>query len=225
MSKGGNQIKETPEQKYLAKVAAEKWNFAQDKLAPLEDKYMASVEQIDSPQKMSYIRGRTMQGQNQGLTETQNALGKRMAANGIDPSSGRATGSENGLALDVAKSGGDTLGRAQFEQGNQKIMGLQNVTAIGQGQSGQAQAGLSGVAQQSSSNAINSATKAFNRRSANLQLLGTVAGAGTRYGMETGAFSSPPADQYGMDTNFDTSPNNFGLNDSTGGYYDFARAQ
>ena len=35
MSGGGgdNEVKDTPEQKYLAKVAAEKWNFAQKELA------------------------------------------------------------------------------------------------------------------------------------------------------------------------------------------------
>lgn len=32
---GDNEIEDTPEQRYLAQVAAEKWNFAQDQLAPL----------------------------------------------------------------------------------------------------------------------------------------------------------------------------------------------
>lgn len=224
MSKGGsdNDIKDTPEQKYLAQVAAEKWNLAQEKLAPLEDKYMASVEQMDSEQNMSYIRGRTMQAQTQALGDAQDGYAKGMAKAGIDPSSGRFQGEMTGLALDVADSGGETLGRAQFEQDNQKILGLQNVVAIGQGQSGRAQAGLSGLAQESASDAISEATQKFNRRSANLQLIGTVAGAGTRYGMQNDWFK-PAADAgYKAPTGLDTSPNNFGLDDSTGGFYDYA---
>ena len=121
----------------------------------------------------------------------------------------------NDLGLDLAESGGENLGRAQFEQDNQKVMGLQNVTAIGQGQAGRAQAGLSGLAQQSSYDAIGDAKNAFSRRSANLQLLGNIAGAGTRYGMEGGA--SP--NQYSMDTGLDTSSNNFDLDTASGGNY------
>ena len=186
MSGGGgdNDVKDTPEQKILAQVAAEKWNFAQENLAPLEDKYMASVDQMDSEGNMSYIRGRTMQAQTQAQSEAQNQLGRGLGRAGINPNSGRSQGDQFGLAMDVARAGGDNLGRAQFEQDNQKIMGLQNVTAIGQGQSGRAQAGLSRMAQESSADAISDAQNAFNRRSANLQLIGTVAGAGTRYGMQ-----------------------------------------
>jgi len=221
MSGGGgdNDVKDTPEQKILAQVAAEKWNFAQENLAPLEDKYMASVDQMDSEGNMSYIRGRTMQAQTQAQSEAQNQLGRGLGRAGINPNSGRSQGDQFGLAMDVARAGGDNLGRAQFEQDNQKIMGLQNVTAIGQGQSGRAQAGLSRMAQESSADAISDAQNAFNRRSANLQLIGTVAGAGTRYGMQGG---SPAPDSYSMETDFNTQPNRFGLDQSSGGFYDYA---
>lgn len=186
MSGGGsdNKVKDTPEQKYLAQVAAEKWNFAQENLAPLENEYMQSVESMDSEANMSYIRGRTMQAQARGLTEAANAYGKGMAQAGINPNSGRFQGEQVGLANEVAASGGETLGRAQFEQDNQKIMGMQNITAIGQGQSGQAQAGLSSLAQQSAADAIDDATNTFNRRSANLQLAGSLLGAGARFGLQ-----------------------------------------
>ena len=215
MSGGGgdNEVKDTPEQKYLAKVAAEKWNFAQKELAPLEDKYMASVDQMDSESNMSYIRGRTMQAQTQAQGDVQGQLEDGLGKAGVNPNSGRFQGDVNDLGLDLAESGGENLGRAQFEQDNQKVMGMQNVTAIGQGQSGRAQAGLSGLAQQSSYDAIGDAKNAYNRRSANLQLVGNIAGAGTRYGME----KSP--NQYSMDTGLDTSSNNFDLDTASGGNY------
>ena len=215
---GGNEVKDTPEQRALAQVAAEKWNFSQENLAPLEDRYMASVDQMDSPSNMSYIRGRTMQGQARAQTQAQGQMETGMGRAGINPNSGRFQGEMGGLSTEIAQSGGDVLGRAQFEQDNQKIMGLQNITAIGQGQAGQAQAGLSRLAQESSNNAIGNAQNAFNRRSANLQLLGTVAGAGTRYGMQPSA-PAPDATQYSMNTQFDTSPNQFNLGNASGGFY------
>jgi len=224
MSGGGgdNDIKDTPEQRYLAQVAAEKWNYAQEKLAPLENQYMEHVDNMDSEGNMSYIRGRTMQAQTQAQSQAQGDLSRGLGRAGINPNSGRFQGDQTGLSLDIAKAGGENLGRAQFEQDNQKVMGLQNITAIGQGQSGRAQAGLSRMAQESSSDAISDTQKAFNRRSANLQLIGTVAGAGTRYGMQGNA---PSTDGYGMNTDFNTQPNNFGLDDATGGFYDFAGGQ
>ena len=192
MSGGGgdNKVKDTPEQKYLAQVAAEKWNFAQEQLAPLENRYMEQVEQMDSEGRMSYIRGRTMQAQNQAQSGAMDEMELGLGQAGINPNSGRFQGEMEGLGLDLAESGGENLGRAQFEQDSQKVMGLQNITAIGQGQSGQAQAGLSQMAQESAADAIGDAQNAFNRRSANLQLVGTVAGAGTRYGMENGWFDA-----------------------------------
>ncbi len=224
MSGGGgdNKVEDTPEQKYLAQVAAEKWNFAQKNLAPLENEYMASVEQIDSEANKSYIRGRTMQAQAQAQSEFQTEFGKGLGRAGINPGSGRWQGDQTGLALDVAEAGGENLGRAEFEQDNQKILGLQNVVAIGQGQSGQAQAGLSRMAQESSSDAISDAVQSFNRRSANLQLVGTLAGAGTRYGMENNwglSVPKPKPDVYSMDTGFNTDPNYFTVNDARGGLY------
>lgn len=185
MSGGGDTgVKDTPEQRELAAIAAEKWNFAQENLAPLEDEYIRHVGQMDSAANKSYIRGRTMQAQNQAQSQAQEQLHDGLTGAGINPNSGRHAAETQGLGLDLGAAGGENLGRAEFEQDSQKIQGLQNITAIGQGQAGQAQAGLSRLSQESTSNAINSAQNAFNRRSANLQLVGNLAGAGARYGME-----------------------------------------
>lgn len=183
---GGSDPKDTPEQRKLAEVAAEKWNFAQENLAPLEDQYMDSVNQMTDADRMSYIRGRTMQSQQQAGSEVTEQAGQQLQQGGIDPSSGRYQGTMSGLSLDTAEAGGETLGRAQFEQENQQVQGLQNIVAIGQGEAGQAQAGLSTVASQSAADARQSAAGKFNRRSANLQLLGQVAGAGASYGLNGG---------------------------------------
>jgi len=221
MSGGGddNEVKDTPEQKHLAEVAAEKWNFAQEKLAPLEDRYMEHVDQMDSEGKMSYIRGRTFQAQGQGLSQAQGQMESGLAQAGINPNSGRFQGEMHGLSQDIAGTGGEMAGRAQFEQDSQQVRGLQNIVAIGQGQSGQAQAGLSRLAQESSSDAIAQSQNAFNRRSANLQLVGQLAGAGTNYGMENNWFGGgQPPQTSGMSVPSEPYSAGLGLDTGSNGY-------
>lgn len=193
---GDTTVKDTPEQRQLAQVAAEKWNFAQEKLAPLENAYMESVGDMTSDANMSYIAGRTLQSQQQVVSDASQQAGLQLSQAGIDPSSGRAQSAMSGIALDGASAGGETLGRAQFEQENQQVRGLQNIVAIGQGQAGQTQQGLSSIASQSAVDARQTAANRFNRRSANLQLLGQVAGAGTAYGLDK---LSTPNSGLGMD--------------------------
>lgn len=183
-SSSGSGIEDTPEQKQLAAVAAEKWNFSQQELAPLENQYMEHVAQMDSEANKSYIRGRVTQSQSQAGGQAREGMHRSLTAGGIDPGSGRYTAAMGGMGLELAAAGGENLGRAQFEQDSQKVMGLQNIIQLGQGKSGRAQAGLSHLAQQSSQNAISDAAKAFNRRSSNLQLVGNVAGAGFGMGLK-----------------------------------------
>lgn len=186
MSGGGGDtdVEDTPEQRHMAQVAAEKWNYAQERLAPLEGEYMQDVGKMTAPSKMGYIEGQASQGQMQATGDMMEQANSQLAQGGIDPSSGRAQSTNTGLTLDAAEAGGETMGRAQFEQENQQVQGLQNIVAMGQGESGQAQAGMSSVASQASADARNEAMQNFNRRNANLQLLGNVAGAGARYGMQ-----------------------------------------
>lgn len=180
---GDNEVKDTPEQKALAEVAAQKWNYAQEKLAPLEDAYMEQVGEMTDNGKMSYISGRAMQGQQQATSEAAGQASDQLQQAGVDPSSGRYQDEMAGLAMSGAEAGGETAGRAQFEQENQQIAGLQNIVSIGQGEAGRAQQGLGAIAGQSAADARQSAASKFNRRSANLQLLGQVAGAGASYGL------------------------------------------
>ncbi|CBV42516.1 hypothetical protein [Halomonas elongata] len=181
---GSTDIEDTPEQRHMAEVAAEKWNYAQEQLAPLENEYMQDVGQMTTPSRMGYIEGQASQGQMQATHDLMGEASGKLNQAGIDPSSGRAQSVMTGLSLDAAEAGGSQMGRGQFEQENQQVQGLQNIVAMGQGESGQAQAGLSTVASYAQSDARSDAVQSFNRRSANLQLLGQVAGAGTRYGLD-----------------------------------------
>jgi|TARA_R100001143_G_scaffold16407_3_gene18576 hypothetical protein len=197
MSGGGsesdNTVKDTPEQRYAAQVAAEKWNFAQGKLAPLEDQYMANVDDMDSAGRMSYIRGRTNQASMGNLSQGLQQLDAQLGQAGINPNSGRWLGTQADFSEQNAQQGGETMGRAQFQQKSEQIKGMQNIVAMGSGESTQSQAGLSDIAATSAADARSEATNNFNRRSANLQLLGTAAGAATNYGMSQFGSSAAPA--------------------------------
>lgn len=197
MSGGGgdNDIEDTPEQKYLAQVAAEKWNFAQDKLAPLQNEYMQQVEQMDSPGRKAYIMGRANQGTQAAIGRGAEQLGNQAQAAGIDPSSGKFKGMMMDSTAEAASAGGEVAARAMAEQDNQKVAGLQNVLAIGSGQDTRALAGLTDMSSLSAQQARADAYGAFNRRASNLNTVGTLAGAGTRYYMNQPAMKS--ADQLG----------------------------
>lgn len=219
MSGGGksdNTVRDTPEQRHAAQVAAEKWNFAQNNLAPLEDQYMANVEDMDSSSRMSYIRGRTNQSSMGGLSQGLQQVGQQLGQAGINPNSGRWQGTQADLAEQSAQQGGETMGRAQFQQRAEKIKGMQNIVAMGAGEATQAQAGLSDIASASARDARSDATNSFNRRSANLQLLGSAAGAAANYGMNKfGGGASPAAQGSGVGlSGFD---NGFGLSSSSVG--------
>ena len=213
-SKSDNTVKDTPEQRHAAQVAAEKWNFAQNNLAPLEDQYMANVEDMDSSSRMSYIRGRTNQSSMAGLSQGLQQVDAQLGQAGVNPNSGRWQGTQADMAERSAQQGGETMGRAQFQQSGEKIRGMQNIVAMGSGEATQAQAGLSDIASASARDARSDATNSFNRRSANLQLLGAAAGAATNYGMNKfGGGASPAAQGSGVGlSGFD---NGFGLSSSS----------
>lgn len=197
MSGGGgdsdNTVKDTPEQRHAAQVAAEKWNFAQSNLAPLEDQYMANVEDMDSAGRMSYIRGRANQASMDNLSQGLQRVGAQLGQAGINPNSGRWLGTQADFAEQNAQQGGETMGRAQFQQKAEQVKGLQNIVAMGSGESTQAQAGLSDIAATSAADARSDAANNFNRRSANLQLLGAAAGAAANYGMNKFGSAAPSA--------------------------------
>jgi uncharacterized protein (DUF849 family) len=186
MSGGGDddtKITDTPEQRYMAQIAAEKWNFAQDNLAPLEDLYMKRVDDLDSASRNSYLRGVTNQANQASLGNNTQKVTQQLGQAGINPNSGRFIGTQTQLADQSASNGGETMGRAQFQQQIEKTKGLQNVIALGAGKETMATNGLGDIANASSKDAMADSRQAFSRNQSNLQLLGTLAGGATRVGL------------------------------------------
>jgi hypothetical protein len=186
MSGGGSKdttVSDTPEQRHAAQVAAEKWNFAQETLAPLENEYMKRVEDMGSESRSSYIRGATNQSMMAGLDTTTSRVNQQLGGGGINPNSGKWQGTTADAGSEVAAVGGETMGRGLYQQDQEQVRGLQNIIAIGSGKEGTAQNGLNRIASTSAADARSDASTALNRRSANLQLVNMAAGAGTSYAL------------------------------------------
>lgn len=195
MSGKDDKVKETPEQRELAKIAAEKWNFSQETLAPLMQKYMDKTDSMKSDHALGYQAGRANEEAQAIQGEQRQQVNEQARQAGLDPSSGRAQMTNAQLQAGQAESAGDYSARSQNEQLNQHVMGLQNITAIGQGQASQAQAGIGQLAQISAQEQRADSQNKFNRRSANMQLVGSLAGAGAGYAKEQGMFGGASQEQ------------------------------
>ncbi len=185
MSGGGdNEIKDTPQQQYLASVAADTWNFSQQELKPLQAAYMDQVESMKDPARKDFIAGKANLGQQAAFSSGVEQITEGASSRGLDLNSGKMKGALVDMATGAAESGGQVSAQGKFSQDSQYIKGLQSVVDIGSGQQTQAVAGLADVAQVAGQNARADAMDNFNRHSSNLQTIGTIAGAGARYAME-----------------------------------------
>lgn len=186
MSGGGDtEIKDTPEQKALAKVAAEEWNYAQEVLAPLQDLYMKQVDEFNSQERKDFVTGRANIGAQNAIGQGSSELVTNATANGLDLGSGKFKSALSESVTDTASIGGEVASRGLMDIERGKVNGLQNVVAIGAGQETQAISGMTDIAALSAQTARSDAYNAFNRNSANLQTLGTIAGAGANYYMNS----------------------------------------
>lgn len=177
--KSSNKIEETAEEKELAKIAMEKWEFQQEHLNPLVDTYMAKTDAMKTRAAYGYTAGRVNEQGQIGGAQLRQQVGEQSRMAGLDPSSGRAMGIQQEAMNLGAQSTGETGGRAAMEQTNQYVKGQQTITNIGLGRASEAQAGLGQIASQAGQQAQQDAFTTFNRNSANMQLLGGLAGIGT----------------------------------------------
>lgn len=176
---GGEKVEETEEEKELAQIASEKWDRYQEAFVPLENEYMAEVDDMGSQQAMDEVTG-------QAATTVQQGMGD-MPAN---PNRGAPMGGM-GRALGSARAGAVTQAGTGLR--GQEIQGKQGLVAMGQGQSAEAMQGLGDVASQAAGEAQQEAFRDFNRRQAWGNLAGQAAGMGISYGMGGGGGGNPYA--------------------------------
>lgn len=184
MGKGGsNEIQETEAQIAAAEVAMEQWELYKNELQPYEDLFMEKVDDLNSEGEFDKLAGTAALGTAQSFGEARAGLADSMAASGVDPTSGRYQEAMKGLATDQALSQTDTANRAQSSQQDKYVAGLKDVVSIGAGQKAESLAGIGDVATTSLRKATSDAQSSYQSQQATAGLVGTLAGAGTAYGL------------------------------------------
>lgn len=179
MSKGGaGSVKETPEERALADVAAQQMQRYGEVYVPLENQYMKDVRM--TPDEYQYAEGQTATNVNRQFGGARAQGERQLAQHGIDGGSGHSKMALARSYGDQAKSLG--VGRTDTENQveNLHYRGLENVVNMGMGINDQANLGLSQAAQGASQRAGQDAWRSFNDDNARAYGIGVAGGAVTR---------------------------------------------
>lgn len=184
MSKGGSSdIPETEEQRALAEVASEKWDMFETSFKPVRQEYINEMMANNDASKYTDLAESVSTDAAIMLEKEAQGAAGNLAAQSIDPTSGRYQATMGKIASDSAVITADTVNRAQSTQQSAYMQGLGNVMAMGEKKSMQATQGLSDVAADSVDSAMQSARNKASSRSDVKTGLGMVIGAG--YDMTT----------------------------------------
>lgn len=204
MSSGGGSttIKDTASQKALASIAAQRYNLYQQYYVPLENQYIADVYSMMTPESFKNVEGYITAMQQPQMQAARVGLDQQAFQRGIDPQSGQYQARAEQLSRGQARGMG--LGTAEGLSGqvDRYYQGMQNIIAMGQGQAGQAMAGLGDVANLAQRRAASEAAAAFQRGQAGQSIIGTGLGFGaglymTGAGQQGGGTGNPPTGPMG----------------------------
>lgn len=182
---GSNEVQETAAQVAAADVANKQWAIYNNELKGFEDTFIQRVDSFNSAQNMAETKQDTDLAYAKSFSDARSGAKDGLAASGVDPSSSKYQETMTDISSDQTVQQADTVNRAQTAEQDKHMAGLQDVTAIGMGQKSEALSNMGDVANSSLRKATSDAQDAFNRRAANQQLIGTVAGAGASYSLRS----------------------------------------
>ena len=187
---GPASVKDTAAQKKLAELAAKRFNLYQKYFVPLENQYISDVFSLGDDSSFESVDAFINALQQPEYQATRKGIQAEAFARGMDPTSGQYQGNVENLLTQAARGGALGAAEAQSGQVDRKYQGIQNVIQMGQGQAGQAIAGLGDVAtlalERAKSEAKTAATDYFARQAT----LGTAVGTGAGLYMASGVFTS-----------------------------------
>ena len=160
MGKGSSEIKETSAEKAAAGVAKEQWDLYKNELSQYEDIFMDKVDDLNNESEYSKVASDTNLGYQQAFTEARGNTANSLASAGVDPTSGKYQAAMDDITTRQATGQIDTTNRAQTDQANKYIAGLQDVVSIGQGQKAEALQGLGSQANAAQRQAFTDASNA-----------------------------------------------------------------
>ena len=211
MSGGGGdtEVKETAAEIALAEVAAKKWQDYQADFIPLENQYMEQVKKLDSANVQNRVAANAGANVASQMAGSGVGLQQQSFARNLDPTSGSFKTKSGVLNTAIQKSIDNAANNAKFGAENAYIQGVGNVVAMGNGQETAAYNSMGQLAGQASQQAINDARSDFTKAQSEQEMVGSVVGGLSAYGLDyakSGASvaSSNPFD--GQTLNIPTQP-------------------
>lgn len=189
MSGGGSKPKERESQLALAQRAAYSLRRYGDVFVPLENQYMADIENMDSPRNYANVMGDAT-NQAQGVYEPEVALQQRsLQSRGLNPSSQGYQANSNALMQAQSRAMGQASADAALTQTDQKLQGQENIVKMGQGLQSESMAGQMDLAQNRVSRLRSQASADLTRRTSVGQGIGGAVGMAAGYGLNQMGFN------------------------------------
>lgn len=163
---GDNKIEDTEEQKALAEIAVERWQSYQTDFVIAENNYIDEMVDYDKDSRIDNLEGSAAAETKAAFSVGRERDIDEMTSSGVNPNSGVFKKAIDTNAANLAAIQTSNVARTGQAVQDQKVQGMKNVVAIGNGQSAEALAGMAGIASASANQAIDDAqTDAYKRRS------------------------------------------------------------
>lgn len=197
MSKGGQQIEETPQQKALQEHAVNLMADYRQRWLPVQTRLAGQIEAEgkEGSAARREAMGKAVTDTQMQFGQAQGALEKGLTNSGAAVGSSKSNLAVTGLGSDVAKSKGlsSMIGDQQITDAY--TQGLGALMAIGQGKQANVANSLASQAQQSSYQARADASASMQERQGYAGLAGQAAGYGLQSAMTPGASGMTPFQQ------------------------------
>ena len=159
-------LDETPEERALAEISAQRFNRYKEVFAPLEDQYIQQVLDVRNQGNYEQAGSIAAAEYQRGFQTAQDNLTNQMMQQGIDPSSGAFQTNSAALRRAQAVRQGLGVSGAKVANTDRFYKGLQGVIAMGQGQAADSIGGMADIAKMSQEKASAAAESAFQNSSA-----------------------------------------------------------
>lgn len=150
---GGGQVQETEYERAYAEVARKKLDLYNQEYKPFVDQFIASADELATVGAADFVQGAAATATGAEFDRAAQTAETNLQQSGMNPNSGGYKARMSGLRDVQGAATGENVARASNELIDQYAGTLQNISAVGRGESASAQTGLSDVAQLSASKA------------------------------------------------------------------------
>lgn len=195
MSKGGDQVQETPAQLALAQYAQDQMADYKKRWLPVQQRLAAQIQDIGKPDSAARraATGRASTDTAIQFTQAAGALEKALAKTGVGVGSSRGKLAMTGLGTDEARSRGLGMTVADQQVEDAYTKGLTALMQQGRGEKATVTSSLGSQAQMSAQQARADAAMALQERMGTAELVGTVGG----YGLQQALKPNVPGATFG----------------------------